>query len=179
MKTVVVRLSKLAAFWAVAILFMFGSADAFAQETKPEKRGDTSVRGERPGPEGGRRGRGNPQQQIQHMKEQLGLSEAQVKDIQAVFKKYRPQMEEIRTKYQGTDDRQAARTEMMALQQNIQKEINGLLTADQQQKWQELQQQRRERMRRGPRGERGERGPRPAPPGNADVEGPPPPKVNP
>lgn len=172
MNTSPYRLSALTA----TILFMFGTAGIFAQEQKPEKRGDARVRSESARPEDGRRGRGNPHRQIQQMKEHLSLSDAQVKDIQGVFQKYRPKMEELRTKYQDSGDRQAARTEMMAFQQNIQKEINHFLTADQQKKWHQLQEQRRERMRQGQRSQRGER---PAPKDNNSVKGPPPPKVNP
>jgi Spy/CpxP family protein refolding chaperone len=149
--------------------------------------------GRRPG---ARRGPRDPQQQIAVMKQELELSDEQSKKVETIFADNRKEMEELRTKHQGqgAENREAARADMMANRQKLEKQIAGVLSKEQNAKWAQIQQRNRERMREGgPRGEgpqgdrtrgggQGERrrgdsgapGSAPQPP-----QGPPPPSINP
>jgi len=146
-----------AALGAVVVLGMAGVAGAQAP-VRTDNHGQMSAE------HGGRGERGR------FMKE-LNLSDAQKNQIKAIHKKYEPQMKQIReqAKAQFGDMRAARqkgdtsaatrakfqqfRERTMAVRQQENSEIRGILTADQRAKWDAAQAQRKQRFEARRKGE--------------------------
>ncbi|MDE3057810.1 MAG: hypothetical protein KGJ59_07630 [Bacteroidota bacterium] len=79
------------------------------------------------------------------LKDSLGLSDEQTAKVQAIFLKSMGQMAKEREEHQG--DRMEMMQAMRTHMQEMDKEINALLTPDQQKKYEQLVKERRERMR--------------------------------
>lgn len=134
-----------------AAMLLCGAAivvsSASAQDTPPPPMPERS-QGTPQGPGGpGRGGMMDPERRTQMLKDRLGLSDAQVAQVKAVF-------EDERTKSQAlmadqTADRQAMRPKMEAIRKDSETRIGAILTPDQKTKWDAL---RAEQQRRGPGG---------------------------
>lgn len=87
------------------------------------------------------------------MKAELGLSDAQVQQIQAIRAKYRPQQEALQAEAKRLRDGGATREQIQAtlgarrtaLRNQIKTEVNAILTPEQIKKMEELKTQRQER----------------------------------
>lgn len=79
------------------------------------------------------------------LKDSLGLNDKQTAKVQAIFLKSQMEMEKEREAHQG--DRAEMMQTMRAHIQEMDKEINAVLTPAQQKKYEQLMQERRERMR--------------------------------
>ncbi len=128
-----------------------------AQDTPPAPPPAGQTQGPPPGGPGGRGGM-NPERRLQMMKEQLGLSDDQTKQIKAIMDEDRGKMEGVRADTSLSQD--DARAKMMEINKDQNSRIRALLTADQQTKFDEMMQ----RQRRGPGGPGGAPPPPPPPP---------------
>ncbi len=79
------------------------------------------------------------------LKDSLGLNDKQTTKIQALFLKSQQQMAKERDAHQG--DREEMMKAMRQHMQEMDKQINAVLTPDQRKKYEELMKERRERMR--------------------------------
>ena len=152
---------------ALTLVLTLGLAPlAFAQDGTPE--GDT------PAPQGEgdgqgdqaprRRGRGmgmggrGMQLPIDRFKEQLGLTEEQVAQLEALNAKMAEEGQKLREMFQN-GDMEGAREMMRGFRDTMQENLKGVLTEEQMKKAQELMQRGRQRFGRGGDGEgRGGRG---------------------
>ena len=92
---------------------------------------------------------------MERMTQELELTDAQVPQVRAVFESSQAQRHEIMQKYKG--DREAARTELKALKQSTRAQLEGVLTADQVQKLEQLKKDHKGK-RHGKRGKHGKHG---------------------
>ncbi len=79
------------------------------------------------------------------LKDNLGLSDTQMAKIQSIFLKGQAEMAKERDAHQG--DREEMMKVMRQHMQEMDKQINAVLTPDQQKKYEALMKERRERMR--------------------------------
>jgi len=92
------------------------------------------------GPRGGA-GRMNPEERLKNMKETLGLNDDQVTKIKAIFEADAPKLKSLRDDTAlSQEDRRAKLREIIEAQT---KQINDVLTPDQQTKWKEEMEKRR------------------------------------
>jgi Spy/CpxP family protein refolding chaperone len=90
------------------------------------------------------------------MLDQLNLTDAQKKKIEAILENANKRMQELR---QQMDAQQGSlREKFTQIREETQKQIEAVLTAEQKAKWQQLRQEMEQRMRERAR-ERGEGGP--------------------
>ena len=94
------------------------------------------------------------------LQEALGLSDSQVEQIKAVRETYKPQMQALREEARTLRDGGASREEVrealgdrkQALREDMESEMQSILTAEQLETWEEMKEQRRGR-RQGQRNE--------------------------
>ena len=84
-------------------------------------------------------GHRNPEKMIERMKDKLGLSDAQVTQIKAIYAKNEAQFKADRDAMKAaadkSDARKAAFQKMRADMEQVQAQVRPILTADQQAKW--------------------------------------------
>jgi Spy/CpxP family protein refolding chaperone len=103
----------------------------------------------------------SPDQRLQHMTKMLNLTADQQQKIKPILENQQTQMESL---HQDTSMSQQDRmAKMQQLRQSTNQQINGILTPEQQQKFQQMQAQQREHMGRGA-GAAGQSQPQQAPP---------------
>lgn len=150
-------------FRAAAVLLCgagLAMGSAMAQQNPPPPP-DGQMQGP---PPGGRGGMMNPERRVEMLQKRLDLSADQTAQVKAIFEGERGKMEALRSNTAlAPQDR---RTQMMAIRQDSESKIEGILTPDQKSKYAEIQAQERQRMqeRRGPGGD-GAAPPPPPPPG--------------
>jgi len=135
-----------------AAMLLCGAAivvrSAAAQDTPPPPMPERS-QGAPQGPGGPGQGRGqmDPARRLQMMKERLGLSDAQVTQLKAIYEDERTKSEALRA--DQTADPQANRAKMGEIRKDSETRIAAILTPDQKSKWDEM---RAQQQRRGPGG---------------------------
>lgn len=137
---------------------------AFAQEgtpegEKPTPQADGQEEGNGEGRRRGRRGMGRRGMQlpVERFKDELGLTEEQVAQLEALNAEMQEQGQKLREMFQN-GDMEGARELMQGLRSKMQDGLKSFLTEEQQEKARELMQRGRERFGRGARGQRGGRG---------------------
>jgi Spy/CpxP family protein refolding chaperone len=141
----------------------FGAAFAAGLVLAPQAGAQSEQQG-RPD-RGGQRGeRMDPAQRIERrvgmMTERLQLSQPQATQIRQILTKESEQMRALWEKGQGGADRESLRPQMQSIRESTEKQIEGVLTAQQRTTYTELRESmRKEREKRG-EGRRGERPPR-------------------
>ena len=97
---------------------------------------------------GGRHGKHNPEERIAHLKEKLNLTSEQETKIRDIFKAEGDKMREEREANKGNrpnpDER---RKKMEERRERVDAAIKGVLTPEQQTKWEEMKKKREERKR--------------------------------
>jgi Spy/CpxP family protein refolding chaperone len=94
-------------------------------------RGDMRGDGMRGGPMGGMRGGFDPAERVEHMKQELGLSDQQVQQITAIFTAQKAKMEAAMKSDSGRGQ------DWRAGHEQVEAQIKAVLTPDQQAKWQQ------------------------------------------
>lgn len=89
-------------------------------------------------------GRMRGEQWLKDLKEKLSLTDEQYKQVDKILKKMSEEIEDARLFMQG--DREQMRTAIREAMERSDKEIQKLLTPDQQTKFEELKKEQRERM---------------------------------
>jgi len=84
-------------------------------------------------------------QRTEMMQKQLNLNKEQVQKVEKLNLDFSQQMRKLRSENRG--DRQAMRTQMTALVQKSDEELQKVFTADQWKKWQEYRRERFNRRR--------------------------------
>jgi len=106
----------------------------------------------------------DPERRTEMMKRRLGLSDAQVAQVKAVFEDERTKGEALRADQTG--DREAMRSKMEAIRKDSETRIDAILTPDQKGKWDAM---RAEMQRRGPGGPPSGSTPPPQPPASPQL----------
>jgi len=75
----------------------------------------------------GRGGRMSAEQRVDHMKQQLNLTDEQVPKVKAAFEEQQKKMQELR----GETDQQARRTKMREIMEQTNTKLKGILTDEQ------------------------------------------------
>ncbi|MEZ6187021.1 MAG: hypothetical protein R3F62_18680 [Planctomycetota bacterium] len=124
--------------------------------------GEGEGQGERPrgqrGQRGGGFGRGGMGIPVERFKDDLGLTEEQVAQLEALNAQMREEGQKLREAFQN-GDREGIREMMQGFREKMQENLKGVLTEEQMKKYEELRETMRgQRGQRGQRGERGERG---------------------
>lgn len=136
----------LAATWTIGM---------YAQEQSEQQQPSGQTGGERMG---GRRGPMSPDAELKRLTEQLNLTQDQQDKIKPILEDQQKQMQDLRndTSVEGQD----RFAKMREIRKSHMDQIRGILTSDQQTKFDEMQKRMMERGRRGP----GEGGGNPPPP---------------
>lgn len=140
-------------FSLVLVMLLFVVGMTYAQERGAGQRPSSAQQGG---------GQGRPQmnpeemlkRQTESMVEELKLNKDQETKVSAINKKYLDKQSAYRTKMQGASDEDRAkfREEFTKMQTEKDKEIKGILTADQVKLYDELIKKRAEQMRNRPGG---------------------------
>lgn len=108
-----------------------------------------AVAQDQPAPGGGGR-REQMQQRLSDMAERLKLTPEQKEKIDPLVKQEMEKRRDIMTRYQGQHDPQSRRSmmqDMRGAQQDLDKQLSGILTADQMAELRKMREENRERMR--------------------------------
>ena len=145
-------MKKLSFITIVLCLLTFISCKPNEKVAETSTTPETTAENERP--RRGPRGRGGEQmrQQQQEMMAALNMTDRQKEKMQAVNQKFREKMRAMRENSNG--DRATMRGEMMKMRQEMDKQIQGILTVEQYKKYKKLMEERRQ-QRGGRRGNRG------------------------
>ena len=96
--------------------------------------------------------RRTPEERTKQLTEQLSLDKKQQAQVLEIYKENDKKREAMFSDMQGSGDRDAARSKMMKLFEETDKQIEKILTMDQKKKYDDLKKERGKRM--GGRGER-------------------------
>jgi protein CpxP len=94
----------------------------------------------------GGRGGMNPERRLEMMQRQLNLTPEQTSQVKALFETERSKMEALRSSGDAGQDRRGA---MMAIHQDEETKLMGILNPDQQAKYKAMQERMRERRQDG------------------------------
>ncbi|HZP24360.1 MAG TPA: hypothetical protein VFB04_12985 [Terriglobales bacterium] len=93
----------------------------------------------------------SPDQRLEHMSKTLNLTADQQQKIKPLLENEQTQMQSLhQDSSMSRDDR---RSKAQQIRQSTDQQISGILTPEQQQKWQQMQERQRERMGRGGAGQ--------------------------
>lgn len=125
---------------ASALLSMFALAPAVAQDQPQNPPPDQ--------PQGRQARREQIQQRLAEMADRLKLTPDQKQRIEPILRDEMSKVRDIRAKYQGQQgNRRAMMQEMRAVQGDVDKQLGGILTADQMTELRKMRQENRDRMR--------------------------------
>lgn len=136
----------------------FGAVLAAGLVLAPQAGAQSEQQG-RPDRGGQRRERMDPAQRVERrvgiLTERLQLSGQQATQIRQILTQEQTQVQALRQKAEGGTDREGLRSEMRAIRQRTEQQIDGVLTAQQRTTYNALREEmRKQREQRGERGER-------------------------